>query len=214
MFLFFFVWLLRVKLDDFRLEIQRRDQEIMAMAAKMKTLEEQHQVSVICLLCSSEGDIDDVDFLIQPGLPTSYISIERIIMRQRGALHNAAGRCGRAAYPLGGEKSFAGEKGAGRYERCPRSQSHHQRIDRAEGSHGHQGPQDQCSAEKGSLILNYLYTKLHNWVERCDCIVIFTYSWCWLSYILSIFYALCLKVVRVKRQKHYNVNVSRMNFGE
>lgn len=32
------------KLDEFRLEIQRRDQEIMAMAAKMKTLEEQHQV--------------------------------------------------------------------------------------------------------------------------------------------------------------------------
>lgn len=34
-----------LKLDDFRLEIQRRDQEIMSMAAKMKTLEEQHQVS-------------------------------------------------------------------------------------------------------------------------------------------------------------------------
>lgn len=34
------------KLDEFRLEIQRRDQEIMAMAAKMKTLEEQHQVGV------------------------------------------------------------------------------------------------------------------------------------------------------------------------
>ncbi|KXJ79029.1 hypothetical protein RP20_CCG002693 [Aedes albopictus] len=32
-----------IKLDEFRLEIQRRDQEIMAMAAKMKTLEEQHQ---------------------------------------------------------------------------------------------------------------------------------------------------------------------------
>jgi hypothetical protein len=32
------------KLDEFRLEIQRRDQEIMGMAAKMKTLEEQHQV--------------------------------------------------------------------------------------------------------------------------------------------------------------------------
>ncbi|XP_050072580.1 ELKS/Rab6-interacting/CAST family member 1-like [Anopheles maculipalpis] len=31
------------ELDDFRLEITRRDQEIMAMAAKMKTLEEQHQ---------------------------------------------------------------------------------------------------------------------------------------------------------------------------
>ncbi len=35
-----------MKLDEFRLEIQRRDQEIMAMAAKMKTLEEQHQVSL------------------------------------------------------------------------------------------------------------------------------------------------------------------------
>jgi hypothetical protein len=35
-----------LKLDDFRLEIQRRDQEIMSMAAKMKTLEEQHQVSL------------------------------------------------------------------------------------------------------------------------------------------------------------------------
>lgn len=35
---------LYLKLDDFRLEITRRDQEIMAMAAKMKTLEEQHQV--------------------------------------------------------------------------------------------------------------------------------------------------------------------------
>lgn len=35
-----------LKLDEFRLEIQRRDQEIMSMAAKMKTLEEQHQVSV------------------------------------------------------------------------------------------------------------------------------------------------------------------------
>lgn len=33
------------KLDEFRLEIQRRDQEILAMAAKMKTLEEQHQVN-------------------------------------------------------------------------------------------------------------------------------------------------------------------------
>lgn len=28
------------------MEIQRRDQEILAMAAKMKTLEEQHQVGV------------------------------------------------------------------------------------------------------------------------------------------------------------------------
>lgn len=35
-----------LKLDDFRLEIQRRDQEIMSMAAKMKTLEEQHQVNL------------------------------------------------------------------------------------------------------------------------------------------------------------------------
>lgn len=33
-----------LKLDEFRLEIQRRDQEIMSMAAKLKTLEEQHQV--------------------------------------------------------------------------------------------------------------------------------------------------------------------------
>jgi len=33
------------QLDEFRLEIQRRDQEILAMAAKMKTLEEQHQVN-------------------------------------------------------------------------------------------------------------------------------------------------------------------------
>lgn len=33
-----------IQLDEFRLEIQRRDQEILAMAAKMKTLEEQHQV--------------------------------------------------------------------------------------------------------------------------------------------------------------------------
>lgn len=33
----------RVQLDEFRMEIQRRDQEIMAMSAKMKTLEEQHQ---------------------------------------------------------------------------------------------------------------------------------------------------------------------------
>lgn len=33
-----------LQLDEFRLEIQRRDQEILAMAAKMKTLEEQHQV--------------------------------------------------------------------------------------------------------------------------------------------------------------------------
>lgn len=39
-----------LKLDEFRLEIQRRDQEIMAMAAKMKTLEEQHQVSFDDLL--------------------------------------------------------------------------------------------------------------------------------------------------------------------
>lgn len=31
------------KLDEFRAEIQRRDQEILAMSAKMKTLEEQHQ---------------------------------------------------------------------------------------------------------------------------------------------------------------------------
>lgn len=33
-----------LQLDEFRLEIQRRDQEVLAMAAKMKTLEEQHQV--------------------------------------------------------------------------------------------------------------------------------------------------------------------------
>lgn len=32
-----------VQLDEFRVEIQRRDQEILAMSAKMKTLEEQHQ---------------------------------------------------------------------------------------------------------------------------------------------------------------------------
>lgn len=32
------------------MEIQRRDQEILAMAAKMKTLEEQHQVSVSQLM--------------------------------------------------------------------------------------------------------------------------------------------------------------------
>jgi chromosome segregation ATPase len=31
------------QLDEFRTEIQRRDQEILAMSAKMKTLEEQHQ---------------------------------------------------------------------------------------------------------------------------------------------------------------------------
>lgn len=31
------------RLDEFRAEIQRRDQEILAMSAKMKTLEEQHQ---------------------------------------------------------------------------------------------------------------------------------------------------------------------------
>lgn len=31
------------QLDEFRIEIQRRDQEILAMAAKMKALEEQHQ---------------------------------------------------------------------------------------------------------------------------------------------------------------------------
>ncbi|EDX15500.1 GD15384, partial [Drosophila simulans] len=34
---------IEIQLDEFRLEIQRRDQEILAMAAKMKTLEEQHQ---------------------------------------------------------------------------------------------------------------------------------------------------------------------------
>lgn len=34
------------------MEIQRRDQEILAMGAKMKTLEEQHQVSSfsICMI--------------------------------------------------------------------------------------------------------------------------------------------------------------------
>ena len=31
------------QLDELRMEVQRRDQEILAMAAKMKTLEEQHQ---------------------------------------------------------------------------------------------------------------------------------------------------------------------------
>lgn len=36
---------MQFKLDEFRLEIQRRDQEILSMAAKMKTYEEQHQVS-------------------------------------------------------------------------------------------------------------------------------------------------------------------------
>lgn len=35
--------LLCSQLDEFRMEIQRRDQEILAMSAKMKTLEEQHQ---------------------------------------------------------------------------------------------------------------------------------------------------------------------------
>lgn len=39
-----------IQLDEFRLEIQRRDQEILAMAAKMKTLEEQHQVNIVCFL--------------------------------------------------------------------------------------------------------------------------------------------------------------------
>lgn len=42
----FFLPFRQKQLDEFRLEIQRRDQEILAMAAKMKTLEEQHQVSV------------------------------------------------------------------------------------------------------------------------------------------------------------------------
>lgn len=37
-----------LQLDEFRLEIQRRDQEVLAMAAKMKTLEEQHQVIYCC----------------------------------------------------------------------------------------------------------------------------------------------------------------------
>jgi hypothetical protein len=32
-----------IQLEDLRLELNKRDQEIMAMAAKMKTLEEQHQ---------------------------------------------------------------------------------------------------------------------------------------------------------------------------
>lgn len=42
------------KLDEFRLEIQRRDQEILAMAAKMKTLEEQHQVKDrLYIFCSA-----------------------------------------------------------------------------------------------------------------------------------------------------------------
>lgn len=31
------------QLDELRTEVQRRDQEILGMAAKMKTLEEQHQ---------------------------------------------------------------------------------------------------------------------------------------------------------------------------
>lgn len=31
------------QLDEFRVEIQRRDQEILGMAAKMKALDEQHQ---------------------------------------------------------------------------------------------------------------------------------------------------------------------------
>ncbi|KRJ98508.1 uncharacterized protein Dyak_GE19282, isoform H [Drosophila yakuba] len=46
-----------VRLDEFRLEIQRRDQEILAMAAKMKTLEEQHQRHIAVLkesLCAKE----------------------------------------------------------------------------------------------------------------------------------------------------------------
>lgn len=34
---------LTAQLEEFRGEIQRRDQEILAMSAKMKTLEEQHQ---------------------------------------------------------------------------------------------------------------------------------------------------------------------------
>lgn len=37
------VLLCSLQLDEFRAEIQRRDQEILAMSAKMKTLEEQHQ---------------------------------------------------------------------------------------------------------------------------------------------------------------------------
>lgn len=31
------------QLDELRMEVQRRDQELLAMSAKMKTLEEQHQ---------------------------------------------------------------------------------------------------------------------------------------------------------------------------
>ena len=49
------------KLDDFRVEIQRRDQEIMSMAAKMKTLEEQHQVGV-CELFDSNGSFSHKTF--------------------------------------------------------------------------------------------------------------------------------------------------------
>lgn len=45
-FQIFLLFSIAKQLDEFRLEIQRRDQEILAMAAKMKTLEEQHQVSV------------------------------------------------------------------------------------------------------------------------------------------------------------------------
>lgn len=80
-----------LKLDEFRLEIQRRDQEIMSMAAKMKTLEEQHQVRIIFLVKSRVNQSRPTRICLI-GLSTSHFRAEGIALRQRRTLQYASSR--------------------------------------------------------------------------------------------------------------------------
>lgn len=71
------------QLDEFRLEIQRRDQEILAMAAKMKALEEQHQdyqrhIAVLKeSLCAKEEHYSMLQTDVSPSF-YSYCSFRKI----------------------------------------------------------------------------------------------------------------------------------------
>jgi len=83
------------QLDEFRTEIQRRDQEILAMSAKMKTLEEQHQdyqrhIAVLKeSLCAKEEHYN----MLQADVSTEWclivrekvsgVYVERVIVREQ-----------------------------------------------------------------------------------------------------------------------------------
>lgn len=70
-------------------------------------------------------------------------------MCQRGALQHAAdGRRGDARPPRGEEPAHREEDPGHAPDRAG-AQPPHQRTDRDQGPHGHQGPQDQCAAAQG-----------------------------------------------------------------